>query len=553
MQKEKKTAFELPFAGIDRYGDLALLYGSGGDFSVVMQVSNPVLQYCADGESYAGFQNIMLNAIKILGEGHIIQKQDVFIRKQYKGRAEKGFLQKKYHEHFSGREFTELRTYFVVTRQVKRKAFYTYDKKILADFAHCIEKLFDLFTGAGLRPIYLEETEINHYVTRILGMEFASPSLALDNLRCSDEQLFIGPRAVKCISLINTDSIDLPEKVAPFTFRQDIKGVKDFPADNLTFLFNVPGYSSIIYNQLIEIPAQQMTLQKLTLKRKRHSGIPDPANLLCVEDIDRLLSDVARDNQLLVHAHYSIIVAADREKIGKAVNFIEASLFQQGIIPSRNAYNQLELFRCAMPGNGIELKKYDWFLTTADAALCFFFKESLITDDPSDFLLYFTDRQGTPVAIDISDLPMQTGRLKNRNRFILGGSGTGKSYCVNNIVQQYLGYNMDVVIVDVGHSYSGLCGTYGGKYITYSEEKPITMNPFSIEESEYNIEKKDFLITLICLLWKGADGSVSTIERDVIAQVISAYYGDYFGQPLPSVEQLDFNSFYEFEIGRAHV
>lgn len=51
---------------------------------------------------------------------------------------------------------------------------------------------------------------------------------------------------------------------------------------------------------------------------------------------------------------------------------------------------------------------------------------------------------------------------------------------------------MDVVIVDVGHSYSGLCSTYGGKYITYSEEKPITMNPFAISEEEYNIEKKDF-------------------------------------------------------------
>lgn len=548
MQKEKKTTFEMPYAGIDQYGELSLLYGLGGDFSVILSLHNPVPQYCADGESYAGFQSILLNAIKILGEGHIIQKQDVLARKRYQGKPEKGFLQQKYHEHFLGREYTQLSTYLVVTRQVKRKAFYTYDKKVLADFSQSVGKLFDLFSGAGLRPRYLDRKEINHYVTRILGMEFTASNLALDNLRSGDEELQIGSAAVRCISLINTDTIDLPEKVSAFNFRQDIKGLKDFPADNLSFLFQVPCYRSIIYNQLIEIPAQGTTLQKLQLKRKRHSGIPDPANLLCVEDIDRLLSDVARDNQLLVNAHYLIVVCADREKISKSVNFIEASLFQQGIIPSRNCYNQLELFRCALPGNGIELKKYDWFLTTADAALCFFFKESLITDDPSDFLLYFTDRQGTPVAIDVSDLPMQTGRIKNRNRFILGGSGTGKSYCVNNIVQQYLGYNMDVVIVDVGHSYSGLCGTYGGKYITYSEEKPITMNPFAIEESEYNIEKKDFLITLICLLWKGADGSVSAIERDVIAQVISAYYGDYFGLPLPTVEKLDFNSFYEFAL-----
>ncbi|WP_221628821.1 TraG/VirB4 family ATPase, partial [Elizabethkingia anophelis] len=168
------------------------------------------------------------------------------------------------------------------------------------------------------------------------------------------------------------------------------------------------------------------------------------------------------------------------------------------------------------------------FLTTADAALCFFFKERLPTDEPSEFLLRFTDRQGVPVAIDPSDLVMRTGRIKNRNRFVLGSSGTGKRYAINAIVQQYLQYNMDVVIVDVGHSYSGLCSTYGGKYITYSEQKPITMNPFAISEEEYNIEKKDFLITLICLLWKGSEGTVTTVERDVISNVISAYYSQYF-------------------------
>ncbi|SDF11619.1 CagE, TrbE, VirB family, component of type IV transporter system [Mucilaginibacter pineti] len=528
MRKDKKTAFEMPYAGVDHYGDLPLLYGLGGDFSVIMHLTNPVLQYSADADAYASYQNLLLNVIKILGEGHIIQKQDVFIRRKYQGAPASDFLQQKYHEHFKGREYTELKTYLVITRQVKRKAFYTYDKKALADFAQNLNKVFDLLSGAGLKPAYLTEVEINRYVSKILSMEFASPNIVLDNLRSTDQQLGLGNRAVRCISLVNTDIIDLPEKVSPCTIRQESGGLKNFPVDNLSFLFQVPGYQVIIYNQLLEIPAQQLTLNKLELKRKRHSGVPDPANLLCVEDIDQLLADVARDNQLLVQAHYSLIVCAEESRIDKAANFIEAALFQQGIIPSRNAYNQMELFRCALPGNGVELKKYDWFLTTADAALCFFFKESLLKDDPSDFLLRFTDRQGVPVAIDISDLGMQTGRIKNRNRFILGGSGTGKSYAVNAIVQQYLSYNMDVVIVDVGHSYSGLCGTYGGKYITYSEERPITMNPFLISEKEYNIEKKDFLVTLISLLWKGAEGTASTVEQDVIASVISAYYNHYF-------------------------
>lgn len=539
----------MPYVGIDHYQGMSVLYGDRGDFSVVMRLTNPVLQYGADPEAYTVFQQVLLNVIKILGEGHIIQKHDVFIKRKYRPKPASEFLEQKYQEHFEGREYTEIRTYLTVTRQVKKGAFYTYDKKVLVTFGQNMAKVFDLLSGAALNPSYLTEAEINRFVNRVLGMEFEQPHITLDNLRSGDRGLQIGDRAVRCISMVNTDSVDLPEKVGSFTARTETNGMRDFPVDNLFFLHNVPGYRTIIYNQLLEIPNQQITLGRLEVKRKRHSSVPDPANLMCVEDIDRLLVDVARDNQLLVHAHYSMIVCADTDKIDKTANFIEAALFQQGIIPSRNAYNQLELYRCALPGVGVELKKYDWFLTTADAALCFFFKERLPTDEPSEFLLRFTDRQGVPVAIDPSDLVMRTGRIKNRNRFVLGSSGTGKSYAINGIVQQYLQYNMDVVIVDVGHSYSGLCSTYGGKYITYSEEKPITMNPFAISEEEYNIEKKDFLITLICLLWKGAEGMVTTVERDVISNVISAYYAHYFDKATENrIDKLDFNSFYEFAV-----
>ena len=230
--------------------------------------------------------------------------------------------------------------------------------------------------------------------------------------------------------------------------------------------------------------------------------------------------------------------------IQKAANFIESSLFQLGIIPSKNAYNQLELFRSTLPGNAVELKQYDWFLTTSDAAVCFFFKESLPKDEPSDFLIRFTDRQGIPVGIDPSDLPMRTGRINNRNRFVLGPSGSGKSFFMNALIEQYMLYNMDMVIVDTGHSYSGLCSYYQGKYITYTDKNPITMNPFRITEDEYNIEKKDFLCTLIGVAWKGAEGSFSPVERDVIANVISAYYSKFFAEN----GELAFNTFYEFAL-----
>jgi len=551
MKKQKIRGFELPYIGIYPHERLDLLYGEKGEFSVILRIENPIAQYSADEEVYEHYHYLLLNLIKILGEGYVIQKQDVFFRKAYHKETKGKFLQQKFHRHFAGRKYISIYTYLIVTREITRKAFYVYDKKILADFLEQIHKVLDLFKNASVTAVPLTEKEIGRYIHQVLAMDFTSANITLDNIRAGDEQIGMGSRSMRCLSLIDTDSIDLPEQVSTFRTRNDGQVFRDFPEDNLAFLYQVPDFETIIYNQLIQVPSQRITLNKLELKRKRHSGVPDPANKMCVEDIDQLLVDVARENQLLVNVHYNILVCATNAHLNKACNFIESELFRQGIIPSRNAYNQLELFCSSLPGNGVTLKNYDWFLTTSDAALCYVFKEQLKKDENSNYLIRFTDRQGTPVGIDTADLPLSTGRINNRNKFVLGPSGSGKSFFMNALIEQMMGYNMDVVIIDTGHSYSGLCAYFGGVYKTYSESSPITMNPFVISEAEYNIEKKDFLKTLIALLLKGVDGQVSQVEDSVFSNVISAYYACYFlenGQG--EVKELDFDSFYNFSVAK---
>jgi type IV secretory pathway VirB4 component len=540
MAQKRKTEFNLPYFGIDEGGKYPTIYNLKGDYGVVIQINNPVLQYSADPSAYDSSHQLYVNITKILGEGYVIQKQDVLTKKIYNKSDSTEYLQQKYDEHFNGREYTDLTTYLVVTRKAKRGSFYSYNKKNYTDFEQNVGKLEDLLKRNGLSPKILSRNEIDLYVKRILSMNFSTNNVSLNNMRATDVEIQMGDKAVRSIPLVNIDTIDLPEKVSTHIERNDKDTLKGFPIDTMGFLYNVPLYQTIIYNQIIDIPSQNMTQRKLELKRKRHSGIPDPANLMCVEDIDSLLVDVARENQMLVYCHFNILVCAPLESIQQTCNYIESSLFQQSIIPNKNAYNQMELFRTAMPCNTVELADYDMFLTTADAALCFFFKEALSKDEVSGFQIRFTDRQGIPVAIDPADLPMQTNRINNRNKFVLGPSGSGKSFFMNALIEQYCMYNnsekpkwlMDVVIVDTGHSYSGLCSYYGGKYITYTEEKPITMNPFAISEGEYNIEKKDFLKTLISLLWKGAEGTVNQVESDVISQAISSYYSNFFGKPL---------------------
>ncbi|RFZ91084.1 TraG family conjugative transposon ATPase [Mucilaginibacter conchicola] len=537
-----KTLFDIPYAGIDKSGEFDLLIGKNGECSVVIRITNPVIRYSAYPAGYDEFHNLLLNILKVLGDGYLIQKHDIISRSEWRSGKSREYLQQKYDLHFAGRECLKIETYITLTLQVKKSAFFVYDARVLRDFRQAAAKVVDLLPS----PEVMDEGGINQLVLQMLGMNFRKDSIVLDNLQPGETEIRSGNKIIRNISLVNIDSIDLPPEVGTHIELNDKESIRGFPVDFLSFLLKVPGTDVIVYHQVIEIPGQATTLRKLEQKKKRHSGIPDPANQLCVEDIDLLLTDVARENQLLVNCHFNILVAASAEHIQKAANYIESALFQLGIIPSKNAYNQLELFRSTLPGNAVELKAYDWFLTTADAAACFFFKESLPKDEPSDFLIRFTDRQGIPVGMDPADLPMRTGRINNRNKFVLGPSGSGKSFFMNAMLEQYMLYNMDIVIVDTGHSYSGLCSYYNGKYITYTDRSPITMNPFRMTEEEYNIEKKDFLCTLIGVAWKGAEGSFSPVERDVVANVLSSYFSKFFAEG----GDLKFDTFYEFALKR---
>jgi conjugation system TraG family ATPase len=553
----KKQTFDLPYIGIDEGQLYPLLYTDNGDSSVVIEMMNPIIQYSADQDGYYEFHALMNNILKLLGAGYTIQKQDIFSKNKYQkpqgienGANTEGvkgvdFLEERYHQHFEGRIFTQITTHLVITQNVVKKGFFTQDNKRLTVFLKNITKIIELLNQRGLKPKALNKAKLERYIQQYLSFNFSKGSdevTGFDNIKAGDEYVSIGSKKVKSITLIDIDEVNVPSQIKPY---RELNFGFLFPTDFMQSLHNVP-CDTLVFNQIISIPDQRGEFNKLEQKKKRHSSMPDPANQIAVEDIEKCFENIARDNQLLVYGHYNLIVAcADETEVNKASNYVESSLFELGIFISKNAYNQLELFRTGFIGNSGELKEYDKFLTTSDASICFMFKERLPTDEKSNFQIRFCDRQGIPLCIDTSDLPMETGRINNRNKFVLGPSGSGKSFFMNHLVRQYYAQDTDVVLVDTGHSYSGLCSYYGGKYITYSEQKPITMNPFRIGENEYNEEKREFLKSLIGLLWKGADGFLNQVEDSVLMSTIQAYYKVYFKKDR---SLLSFNTFYEFSM-----
>jgi conjugation system TraG family ATPase len=537
-----KKLFNSPYLGIDTQ-IFSHLFTQNGDYSVIIGMHNPVAEYASDYESYTQFHQLTDNIIHILGPGHTLQKLDIFNTRKYRHPSSSDFLAECYFSHFTERSYAHHVSYLVLTKNEKRNRLFVSDPSAFENFLNKVKKIVSVLDAAGTTPMVLDESSIKKLIRQMLCLHFEESPISYHNLACRPSHMVQGGSYVKSTSLIDADQVNLPPSLQAVTHLQE-PGFP-LPVDLMHFLSGVHGYQSMIYHQAIIIPNQESTFNKLRMKRKRHMSIPDPANLLSVKDIDSVLDAAAQSNLLLVRAHFNILIKADPGQLNSTCNGIESQLFKLGITPSANDGNQLELFRAALPGNSGELKSYNQFLTSSDAAVCLLYKERRIGDEDSNFKIHLSDRSGIPVALDTNDLPMQQGRINNRNKFVLGPSGSGKSFFMNHLVRQYFGYDMDIVLVDTGHSYEGLCRYFNGQYITYSEEKPITMNPFNITAAEFNEEKREFLKALIGLLWKGADGTLNQIEDTMLAKVIRQYYDAYRNL---NRADLNFNSFYEFSV-----
>jgi conjugation system TraG family ATPase len=322
------------------------------------------------------------------------------------------------------------------------------------------------------------------------------------------------------------------------------------PVDLVSLVDNIPVAETVIYNQMLFMPNQKRELSLLDKKKNRHASMPNPSNLIAVEDIKKVQDVIARENKQLVYAHFNLVVSVPiDEDIQKCTNHLENSFGRMGIQISKRAYNQLELFVNSFPGNCYGMNPdYDRFLTLSDAATCLMYKEHIQHSEDTPLKVYYTDRQGVPVAIDISGKEGKNKITDNSNFFILGPSGSGKSFFTNSMVRQLWEQNTDVVLVDTGNSYEGLCDYVNGKYISYTEEHPITMNPFAIKREELNIEKIGFLKNLIMLIWKGTNGRITKTEDHLIEDVITEYYDAHFRTG--KVKELSFNTFYEYSTAR---
>ena len=311
---------------------------------------------------------------------------------------------------------------------------------------------------------------------------------------------------------------------------------------------------SHIYNQYLFLDNHDETLKRLEARARNMNSLANYSrgNALNKEWIDLYLNEAHSQGLRSVRCHCNVVVWAESEaELKRLRNDVGSQLATMGCTPHHNTVDVPVLFWAAIPGNEADFPAEESFLTFLEQGVCLFNGETNYRSSLSPFGIKMADRlTGVPLHLDISDLPMKRGITTNRNKFILGPSGSGKSFFTNHMVRQYYEQGAHILLVDTGNSYEGLCSlihrtTRGrdGIYFTYTEQEPIAFNPFYVEDGVYDIEKRESIKTLLLTLWKRESEEPTRAEEVALSNAVNLYLSKL---KTDDSIQPSFNTFYEF-------
>ena len=367
--------------------------------------------------------------------------------------------------------------------------------------------------------------------------------------------LQIGDTRAKLFTISSTDA--LPGSISPGVI---VAGSSDTARLYMSTgnAFGVYCNAPHIYNQYILIEDSKEVVAFLEARQRRMESLAPYSrpNAVYAGQINDFLNETAAGTQMvIVQAHCNLLVFGETdEELKRHSGVVQTCFSKVGVTPKEERFSLATIWWAGLPGNAADLPREEYFTTFAGQAACLFTCETNYRSSASPYGIRLVDRlTGYPVAVDISDEPIKKGLTTNRNKFILGPSGSGKSFITNHLLHNYYKQGSHVVLVDVGGSYSGTCEYVGGQYFEYTEASPISFNPFLIGEGDaLDTEKKESLKTLLVTVWKSQDSSVDQAEYVALSTALTLYY-EYLDER-PDIRP-SFNTFYEFmnTVYRAHL
>lgn len=526
------------------------------DVTVAFKVELPEL-FTVTSNEYEAIHSAWHKAVKVLPDFSIVHKQDFFIEEKYQpeiDRDELSFLSRSFERHFNERPFLNHFCYLFLTKTTKMRSrqestFSTLckgkiipkeieDKETVTKFLEAVGQFERIMNDSGfitLRRLRADEIVGTETTAGIVEKYFAlsqNDTTVLKDISLNPEEMRIGDDFL-CLHTLS-DVEDLPGNVGTDSRYERLSTDRSDCRLSFAAPVGVLLTCNHCYNQYIFIDDHAENLKRFeqTARNMQSLSRYSRSNQINRAWIEEYLNEAHSKGLVSVRCHCNVMAwSDDREELKHIKNDVGSQLALMECKPRHNTVDVPTLFWAGIPGNEGDFPFEESFYTFIPQALCFFTEETNYKSSLSPFGIKMVDRvTGRPLHLDISDLPMKKGVITNRNKFVLGPSGSGKSFFMNHLVRQYYEQNSHIVLVDTGNSYQGLCEmihrkTKGadGIYYTYSEEKPISFNPFFTDDYKFNVEKKDSIKTLLLTLWKSEDDKITKTESGELGSAVSAY------------------------------
>ena len=547
------------------------------DLTVAFEVELPEL-YTVTADEYEAMHSSWIKAVKVLPEHSVVCKQDWFVKETYRPKTDDGeqsFLTRSYELHFNERPYLNHKCYLFLTKTTRERSrrksdFNTLcrgfllpkeitDKDAAARFLEAVEQFERIMNDSGhIRLRRLETDEITGtkerpgLVEKYFSLSLEDETAVLQDICLKPGRMRIGDKRL-CLHTLS-DTEDLPGRLSTDMRYERMSTDRSDCRLSLAAPVGLLLSCNHIYSQYVFIDDAQEILQMMEKNSRNMLSLSkySRSNAVNQEWTEMYLDEAHTKGVLPVRCHCNVIAwAEDAEEFRRIRNDTGSQLAMMECTPRYNTIDTPVIYWAGIPGNAGDFPSEESFYTFLEQAVCLFAGETNYRSSPSPFGIRLADRQnGIPVHVDISDLPMKRGIITNRNKFILGPSGSGKSFFTNHLVRQYYEQGAHILLVDTGNSYQGLCRmihdrTNGkdGIYITYEEDNPISFNPFYTESGKFDVEKRDSINTLILTLWKREDESPKRSEEVALSGAVNAYI-----RKISENRNIrpDFNGFYEF-------
>ena len=525
------------------------------DVTAAFEVTLPEL-YTVTSEEYETIHSAWCKAIKVLPDFSIVHKQDWFVRETYKPELQKeemSFLSRSFERHFNERPYLRHTCYLYLTKTTRERSrrqsnFSTLcrgfiipkeiDRESAGRFIEAVEQFARIMNDCGfVRLRRLTGDEITGTVERagLIEKYFSlstEENTCLQDIALSAEEMRIGNKRLCLHTLSHTE--DLPAGVATDTRYEKLSTERSDCRLSFASPVGLLLDCNHIYNQYVFIDNSDENLRRFEKSARNMQSLSrySRSNAINQEWTDEYLNEAHSCGLVSVRAHFSVMSwSDDSEELKRIKNDTGSQLAMMGCMPRHNTIDCPTLYWAGIPGNAGDFPSEESYYTFIEQAACLFTEETNYRNSLSPFGIKMVDRlTGRPLHLDISDLPMKRGVTTNRNKFVLGPSGSGKSFFMNHLTRQYYEQGSHIVLIDTGNSYQGLCGlihrkTKGddGIYYTCSEEKPISFNPFFTDDYKFSVEKKDSIKTLLLALWKTEDEKITKTESAELGSAVSAY------------------------------